>query len=920
MLLKDKYWELKCSFDEGYLLGEILHDYLDDEEFENDLYSQAIHLIKLYMQGILEQSEYFKIFVALSFIAIKYYDGGFWPYVTEKIYYNGNFDKSEQVFHSKLRVFIREFFEYYANEEGVDISSIINSKRIIDLPTIQSIIPAKYVYNYFLFCYDIYVLNLQCSLKPYKGTEKHKLIKDLRQIFDALKNKMNDDTDELNISGIGKTYVLIKATKTIVESGFGIESLLSVTETIIRMIDKYYWDKDRETKSSYFEKPFQEWVKTVSHEDKERHINDARNRTEFVRWVPKFVLNNVNHCVYLETRNDSISDVYEKDKLKMLIYNDNKLVLEDNHLHTVDMIGGYRLSSKLFKLPTPLGKLRYCLMCGEDVLYDSQDKLYRKFLIFNQNGNEIRNHSDYEGTVGFVFNSKTHFAGHFKKYENEEYTVYYSDVNSKTKYLVDGESIDFISTPEEGIFGKVAPNVYINYDESKKVYHEIGDIVISFFENKEDITVVINKKRKRLVEMENVIITTNNSLTIARILFSNMSEGYYNIYFEILGTKKKLGKEFEFILDKAFNFKTALIEGNKYNYSIESNIFDFEDDVIELEKNWQIVVEAEESDLGKLINYILLFDRPIFKTIDNWKEFTNYLWHEDLYKCDKIEIFYSDIKEVNILNNSKKMLISNVQISKINGKSILDSNNLKTFSSYPFIYVEVIDSNDESYYLRVAFKLIFERFKIKYIEPGQLSVTPQYIGLSKIKLSISNRTTSVLEKEVNSDEETIISIEDFVRYSIVATIEDYSNLIPVTKLLKTDEFINFDISKIENQRLEIRSAVSCIYIKDKQTLKEFDIKKTYIEIGEKIEENIYVIKKMYIIKQVDGENKKLKYSKLENLTIEFTSKITQHGHCQAVLFSEGDLLLLNKTKNGIYNGDLAELFPLEDYRLKVFGR
>ena len=91
--------------------------------------------------------------------------------------------------------------------------------------------------------------NFEYSLKGFK-TE------DLYDVFFSLKNKMVSDNNILEVTGLNKSYTLIQSTKTIVLKDYGINSLVKLTEKIIRLIDNFYWDKEVIIHSSYLKIPF----------------------------------------------------------------------------------------------------------------------------------------------------------------------------------------------------------------------------------------------------------------------------------------------------------------------------------------------------------------------------------------------------------------------------------------------------------------------------------------------------------------------------------------------------------------------------------------------------------------------------------------------------------------------------------------
>jgi hypothetical protein len=179
-------------------------------------------------------------------------------------------------------------------------------------------------------------------------------------------------------------------------------------------------------------------------------------------------------------------------------------------------------------------------------------------------------------------------------------------VDETTNYIISGESVDFISTPETGLFGLEAPNVYFDYDPQNKVYSTVTDIVISFNEEPEKIAISINNHRKLLSELDNVIITMNkNKMYTARINFSKMEDSFYDVYFINLKNGKTLEYKYKFIFDRDFNFKTKHIKDNQYEFLIDSSIYEFYDCQFILDKQWEFPLVVQDDDLRRQITYIL---------------------------------------------------------------------------------------------------------------------------------------------------------------------------------------------------------------------------------------------------------------------------------------------------------------------------
>ena len=887
---------IKTEYKRHNLIGELLFDYFDDQDFENKIYEMASPEIRSYINfstGTCDHPEY--ILAALTLIALKYYDGNFWDNVTEKLESAMGRNK-EVVFHNKLREFLREYN-----------NSSVKSSRLIDLPVTQSIVPANFMYGYFLFCYDIYYYNLRCSLRTFDKS-------DLKFVFDSLKNQISDtdNSDTLNVRGF-KTYALKQSTKRIIINRYGIDSLINLTEKVIRIIDNYYWDKEQIFMSSYFKTPYEKWVNTVNQEEKRRGVSEAKNRTEFVRWTPKFVLK--NNRVYIETREDNISDIYDKSKLVMEIYEDYTTLIEKReNLHASDMIGGYRLKSEIFEIKNPLNHIVYKLKCGDSVIYESDLNLDREFILFGKNGNEIKNHTDHDNEmVGFVLKKNELIQNCSQKIERSFYNLWYQTVNKDSQYIIADKLVNFISIPESGINGDIAKNAYFMHDmKNNQIYNKVHQIVISFKENPSLVVLNINDKRFKLDSESYVNIITKNDYTTAIIDCSNFEDDFYHVWFSLLGTKKKLDFDYTFVIDSEFEVHTEYDNGYKFIVSssqYETTPFDFE-----LSDKWELQIFFDYKSIENL-SVVLTFDKPIYKLNNQWHTFDEYIWRDDLFKCPNVSIAGVKYKTIQILDDKEKLIIDKMNVTKSAGTALISTS---SFHSYSFdrFYINVVDMSGEEYKVNIVSKIIFDSLDLVYNESiRSLSITPKYLGRGDINLELSfdNETKDYVLS--NGKCLVLQDIKSFVYYLIRVHVMDFSTF--SDKELYRRPFIHYDMAKLENSKFKIVSGTYYKFEKNIWYPVYNKLEETYAKIDKKITDGVYEIQ-LYRKIQKDGNTVLMQLSNLFEQQIEFVTKIDDKGYCKAVIFSEDDLVLYYPKGKSIFNGDHGELYPIEEFDLKFW--
>ena len=895
------FGKLQEKYNNGELIGDEFIGNLSNDQFESELIEYTSKELYKELKYVAGCDKPIYILGLLSFIAMKYYDGDFWGHTCE-VLCNYMYGLSDQTFCSKLRSFIKK------NNASVSLG------RTIDFPVIQSIVPVKFIDSYFTFCFDIYFYNFRCSLK---GFEKN----DLRSLFEALKTKMDTKDNSLDVKGLNKTYVLIQATKNIIIKNYGLKSLIKLTEKIIRIIDNYYWDKPQEELPPYFLNPFNAWKKTISNEEKERVVREAKNRTEYVKWTPKYILE--NSILYLETREDNVSDIYDRKDIYMEIYEDNILVEKRINLRiSAEIMGGYRIKPERFKIDNPFAKIRYCLKCNESIIYDSDTKLNREnFIIFNDKGNEIKNNTDHKNEViGYVIPKEYSINGVTKYFENDNYKVCYKRVDENTLDIVGDSVIRFTSMPDEGITGELVHNAYINYNPNKHIYRKVNNIVFIFNADPSNVAINVNDKRYRINEYENAEIIKKNDCYIALINCSKFTVGYYNISFNLLGTKKDYPQKYEFVIDEDFNYHTEHIENNIYKFIFESSAFEMTEFEFELDEKWERSFKADYDDYE--VGITLLFDKPIYRYNKKWHLFDDYIWFADVFGIETLQIIGLQVDKIQVLDYEDNILIDSLGYKKIIGLYNIDIGSFSSYSSFPFVSLNVIDNNGNNHKLKIAYKVYFEDLDIKYDkDEKKLVVCPMYLGKDQVNVEISSNKEVLFDQPTNSNTPVIFEyVEPFVSYIIRIKYMDFSSFTEVE--LKKEKFVDADIENISGCYFVIKSCLYYIYEKNRFKKNETFVKNIYKKIistslivNEKIGDHRF---KISLSRKVNDSI--YRYKNLNDLEIEFTSNIDNYGNCTAVITSEEDLVLYDNNKLTIFDGDHPKLYPIEDFELKFGGK
>ena len=341
-------------------LGEILNsefkayellDFIDNDEFENELIQFTQYGIKeAVLRSFPSENSRKLTMLALTFIALKYYDGGLWNHVCEKFDFLGYEDK---LIESKIR----------DNVLGQLTSRYHCERKHYQIPVMNSVIPLSYVANYIEFVDDIYTRNLDCDLSAYRK----ELDEELENIFNAIKDKLTDNDDTFNYNyekSNKKAYKLIRATKNIIKTGVKKQELILITKEILKKLDAFYNGK-KLISNQYVEKAFSEWFK----ENKDRK-NSKREKTNFKKSkFPYYTF--LKDTVYLHTPVKRLYGDYDTSLFCVEVYEGEKLIEHTTNLKIQSLLGGIEILQCNYKVKNPLGKIKCVIKYSDEEVYSS---------------------------------------------------------------------------------------------------------------------------------------------------------------------------------------------------------------------------------------------------------------------------------------------------------------------------------------------------------------------------------------------------------------------------------------------------------------------------------------------------------------------------------------------------------------------
>ena len=447
--LKKRAKTLCRSVSEGENIGLELISELNNDDLINYIHSTAKQNLRKAIDTYWGYTEINSdiVFVSLAIIALNKYDSNFYEHVREEYrdIYN---DYSAQRVESTIREIIRKY-------KRTDFD---DSKRLITSVLMNAIVPRYFLSDYYDFVFDIYRVNLDYHLSESDD--------ELNFVFNGLYNslKTTEESDDLKIKVTNKTYHLIQSTKLFIisEKKNKFINAIKFSNEVLKIIDKHYWNQSNGvTDSSYYYQGYNEWLK--SHEKEIKNGKRTKNvNTAFTsRWEPFIYLDLKNKNVVMYPPNHKFKDEVDNNKIAIRVFNDKELIYQKLRPTIVRfIIGGYETESEKIVINNPIGKLRYVVSEGNNIIYDSKDKFCRDVFVFDpENGMEIKNNTEYNGDAIFCYRSSSSSITRF--YESDFFNLGIRSVSIGDVLYFGKNPFAFTKTLKPGICGEKIKNLQI---------------------------------------------------------------------------------------------------------------------------------------------------------------------------------------------------------------------------------------------------------------------------------------------------------------------------------------------------------------------------------------------------------------------------------------------------------------------------
>lgn len=805
----------------------------------------------------------------MTLIALLNYDGNYYDHVAE------TYSELYEIYtEQKIEGQIRNVLSKYKNEKSEEY-------RIISSVLKNAIVPKFYLPSFFEFIFDIYRLNFDYGIDPQSD-----LNEEFSFVYDGIKKDLNFENDSLNLKVTNKTYSLIKSTKDLILEVDKVNELITLSISVLKIIDNYYWSNlDLDYENEYFKYGFDYWKQKISNS-----IQKIKTRNiEFKSmWEPEFKLD--GNKIYLVIPNHKIKSFYNFEDLIIEITNGESLVYKNDSLNVYDIIGGYRIENEDVLIDDPIGNLRYKLMCGNDVIYDSKEKLYRKHIFFNSAGKEMKNNRDYEGVAIICNKEKVNNIQLMSEHEN--YIIGFINVKIGDYFKINEEIFNFTTIQSPGILGKPKKGKCIIENQEMPIYEEVDGIIYETENELNKVVIVINGKRYRLNEVECVIKKRGNYNNI--LVKPKFENGKYDVIFEENeGGSYHQTEIFKFILDKEFEYYIEQISSDEYLVTIN---------YLKNTYNKSINCDIDDICLIKFedISFAIQINIPLFKLDnENWKNILeNYIWIKDLNSYSNLRINGFDFTKV-CVNDENGNLLTTLFPSTSKYYFDLSIGTLKSYESHNYITLDFYNDDKKIGVLYCYCQCILDNNKTHFWYDEQkdsFNGIISYFGKGNIIVKVLDQfETTICEKRVDNEEEFLLeNLKSFENYKLQIVDKKIGFTLEKDKVIYAKNIKYYSMKNFVGRYFPIYLVNFDQMIEKKFTRKSRLLYSTYIEILEAVNEyeftgNIYVYK---------GDKRYL--DRINPVEIEFTSDINE-GQIEASITKDGDGLFNDFEHHTILN-------------------
>lgn len=706
-------------------IGTDLIDILDNETVIQEIHKRAETRL---MRALASYSTYVAnqeiIVVSLVLIAMLKYDGNYYGSV-RSTYLEVYGKYSEQ----KVEGLIRSILGRYKKQSDSGSRS-----RIINVVLENAIVPQAFLSAFFEFVFDIYKLNFEYDLPE-------DLYGDFKFVFEGLRSNMLSDGDNISINVTQKTYKLITATKQLITKEDGLDVIIKLSILIVKLIDKHFWDKEVKIFNPYLRAGYEGWKKQLRDTSRSGHEQTRSSSELRSRWEPKFMIVNNDVCLMPPTHRVKAQVDYRD--ITVVVLNDSEVLYRNDDCDIREIIGGYQVNTGKIVIEKPLGKLTYRLIAGDEIIYDSKEKLYRECIVFNEEGQEINNNTDYEGTAYFCYRNGE--AELQNKLINEYFSIGYKLIRIGDAIGIGHDVFNFSSMSKPGIFGQLHRNCFVQIEDEEKylpVYKKVNVVTFETDSSTSKFEIVINGKSKKLSEMQ-YKVTPRGMYSKYVVELNFKKSGIYTVEVNqfIAGKKNRIWIE-DFAYDAELKYCADRMNDDVHRVTVVSGLLIDEIDTDVNVKGFDMYFVKFET-AGITYNYLLPFDFGFYKISGReWQSSSSEIWIEDVQADSTLFIYDSECDSLLVYTENGSLAEDDIVLQD---KGFYKQTPIGFLNSYKndnrYVLLVFMAHGQKKYTITCYNRCVIEEEETEILfldNPKRLLVTPVFHGKNKVFFELFN--------------------------------------------------------------------------------------------------------------------------------------------------------------------------------------
>lgn len=877
------------------LIGLDLLQIAGNDELKKRIHRRAIEHLKVNYKksSVVLYEGINEIVVSLVIIALDHYDGSLWDHVQDA--YNDLYvGRSEQ----RVNALIRKILAQSSNEPN---------NRYINYVIRQTITPSYFVPDFITFAFDIY-----------KDTFKYELIDNSNIINEVLANVFIDisskyESKNNQFKSKAKSYKLIKTIRDIIDNIDWFSELIEYTKIILKYLDTYYWNESKKNLPyfDYFEPFFKDWI------SKNKIFFEAKERSnhEKVQWNATYSLKGIN--VLLHIPDHLISREYPANSIRIVVSHGSEVVKVIDRPTITEVVGSNLIVGNDVVLENPIGKVNYKIYSDSTVIFDSKKALYREFLFFSENHNEIKQGSKYVGNIDVVGKDIKAITNIDVYHTSQFYSIGNLMLNEHESIMMDDRAVYTSHSDEKMLVGTKSTKAYV----SESIHHlDIYTAVLGLIftcpkMDDKRIQLQVNNSRYLISDLSERSI---GDYTICEMSLDGYTvQGFNYIAVKELNTDSTLFKQSYFYCPE-YTHKCKL-HGGEIVLNINCDLVEGKEYIADTKKDNMFELPFTSQYFESELYLVPKVDIPVYRIEDGvWKPFKEEISIKDITTYSKIWIDGIDFSQVKV-SLPNKCVIDKLAVNYRDNKAYLPCAMIKGLESNGYANCSInfykdslsVDSLNVYYRAVVDYKSMYMRYE----NDDSVSISFNYFGKDDITVKLFKGEECVCDV-TTTDKPVHIkvpNIEKFVAYKIQilgGTNDIFSMNANQYNMYRKENIFFYDANDIVGHTFKIDQGRGVVYDQDNNEWydKKLSFKHTTVHVDSMIEEDLYMV----TVKHFD---QKRRYKK--SLQLLLTSEIVD-GKFWCDISSEGDLLLYDNIAKSIVfieNKSTRKNLDIQEYRI-----